>query len=168
MATTADCTTALLDPTLPLAHRANTDAAGHWAARLEALTALRDAKIAEGMSPAGAADLAIATLDSELEAQVARDAKLAQARERARAKAEYHLAGGLELRRVGAAVLVPSATSAGQVYRVEGGRCTCKAGESGRPCWHAAAAELAPAPSVEAKAARIAALMVEARARVAA
>jgi hypothetical protein len=63
---------------------------------------------------------------------------------RARAKAEYHLAGGLEIRisRDGSA-LVPSGTRGGIVHRVIDGRCTCEAGQVGRPCWHVAAVELA-------------------------
>jgi hypothetical protein len=72
MATTADCTTpALLDPALPLAHRANTDAPGHWSARVAALEALRDAYRAEGYSLDTAAELAIRTLDDRLEAEAA-------------------------------------------------------------------------------------------------
>jgi hypothetical protein len=63
---------------------------------------------------------------------------------RARAKAEYHLAGGLEIRRAAdGSALVPSGTRGGIVHRVINGRCTCEAGQVGRPCWHVAAVELA-------------------------
>jgi hypothetical protein len=169
MTATADCTTA---PALPLAHRANVDAPGQWQARVAALEALRDTFIAQGCEPGLAADRAILQLDSDLEAQAiaeaAAAAKLSAARERARVKAQYHLAGGLELRRVGSAVLVPSGTRGGTIHRVEGGACSCEAAQAGRVCWHVLAVELAPpAPaSVEDRAVRVARLMVEARARL--
>lgn len=67
------------------------------------------------------------------------------AEQRASDKAEYRLSMGVRLARAREAVLVPSATTAGVVYRVEGGRCNCKAGQAGRPCWHVKAAELQPA-----------------------
>lgn len=72
----------------------------------------------------------------------ARRPKLAAALERARSKAEYHLAGGLEVRRVGSALLVPSGTRGGVIHRVAGARCSCEAGQSNRLCWHLTAAAL--------------------------
>jgi hypothetical protein len=58
-------------------------------------------------------------------------------------KASYHLSRGVSVELVGADLLIPSATSAGQVYRVspEHG-CSCDAAAHGRPCWHAAIAEI--------------------------
>lgn len=59
----------------------------------------------------------------------------------ARAKAAYHLAGGLEIRQAGGAYLVPSGTRGGVVHRVEAGRCSCEAGQAQKPCWHVAAVQ---------------------------
>lgn len=133
--------TTLIDPALPLAHRANTDAPGHWDARLDALNALRDARIALGEPAALAADYAISFLDAELEAEAAQlaaqaEAKRAGAVGRAKAKAEYHLAGGLDIRtaRCGA-YLVPSGTRSTVIHVVssDGSSCSC---ESTGHCWH--------------------------------
>lgn len=57
-------------------------------------------------------------------------------------KASYHLSQGVNVERVGVDLLIPSATSAGQVYRVSALGCSCEAGQHGRPCWHAAIAEV--------------------------
>lgn len=65
------------------------------------------------------------------------------AEQRAADKAEYRLALGVRLAKARDAILVPSATTAGTVYRVENGRCNCKAGQAGRPCWHVQAARRA-------------------------
>lgn len=67
----------------------------------------------------------------------------APAAQRAADKAAYHLALGVRIARARGAVLVPSATTANVVYRVENGRCNCEAGQRGRPCWHTAAARMA-------------------------
>ena len=135
----------LIAPALPLAHSANTDAAGHWAARLSALNALRDARVAAGEAVEIAADYAIAFLDAELERQAAEAAELAQARKlaaslgRADAKAAWHLAGGLDIRRrADGAYLVPSGTRTNVIHVVsaDGDTCSCEA--SGH-CWHLSA-----------------------------
>lgn len=141
----------LQDSTKPLAHVSNTDAAGHWPARLSALTCLRDRYIAEGWSAREAAELALLHLDSKLEVQAAAEAKLAASRAKARAKAEYHLAGGLVIRRApDGAWLVPSGTRGGVIHRVsEQADCSCEAGQAQRPCWHVEAVLLvsaAPTP----------------------
>jgi hypothetical protein len=57
---------------------------------------------------------------------------------RARDKAAYHLAGGLDIRRMGAAYLVPSGTRAGVIHRVQSGVCSC---EARTRCWHIEAVE---------------------------
>lgn len=61
-------------------------------------------------------------------------------------KASLHLAQGVRLVAAGDAVLVPSGTAAGVVYRcTRRGAvwcCTCKAGLAGGECWHALACEL--------------------------
>lgn len=57
----------LINPALPLAHRANTDAEGHWDARVAALRTLADRYIAAGIAEAMAEEFAIEALDSELE-----------------------------------------------------------------------------------------------------
>ncbi len=62
-----------------------------------------------------------------------------------------HSNGAAQVRRVRYGVYeVPSASEAGTVYTVTGTamdgsdhRCTCKAGQAGRPCWHVAAVRLA-------------------------
>lgn len=81
---TADCTTPagrqLVDPALPLAHSANTDAPGHWEARKAALEALRDGYTAEGWPVVEAARLALMHLDSRLEAQARLDRTRAASR----------------------------------------------------------------------------------------
>lgn len=166
----------LQDTTKPLAHRSNTDAPGHWDARLSALNALRDKMIASGYSPVGAADYAIAHLDAELEAEAAAAAaqvaaKRAAARARARAKAEYHLAGGLEIRTArDGAYLVPSGSRGGVIHQVRDGVCSCEAGSAARPCWHVEAVELDAArrATVATKAARITQLITARRAALAA
>lgn len=164
MATTANDTTAreLVDPALPLAHRANTDAPGHWEARVAELEALRDAYVAEGRPVAEAAELAIRHLDSRLEAEAgavtflitawaawtsgSERRKAAQRRDprtprmRAADKARFNLATGARVVFDGAAALVSSASRTGVVHRVEGGCCTCEAGQQSRPCWHLEAA----------------------------
>jgi len=70
--------------------------------------------------------------------------KAAASVERARAKAEYHLAGGLRVRRAtNGSYLVPSATHPGAVvHRVSDGVCSCEASQNGRYCWHLEAVTL--------------------------
>jgi hypothetical protein len=136
---------ALIDASLPLAHRANTDAPGHWDARLSALEALRQQMISQGYSPFIAGEYAIAHLDTELEQQAAAQtaAKRAAAVARAAAKAEYHLSAGVQVRRAGSgAYLVPSSQGNTTIYVVSAdfSACTCPAGDAGRPCWHVEAA----------------------------
>jgi hypothetical protein len=78
----------------------------------------------------------------------------AKAEANARAKAAYHLAGGLELRQDrDGAWLVPSGTRGGVIHRVLDGACSCEAGQAGAPCWHACAAEQAQEPTGAARAA---------------
>lgn len=165
MATTAqDTTTApaareLVDPALPLAHSANTDAPGHWEAREAALVALRDAYQQEGWPVREAANLALVHLDSRLEAEAEALAFVITAwaawqsgaahrkafarrdprspRMRAADRARVNLATGARVIFDGAAALVSSATRAGVVHRVEGGRCSCEALGC---CWHVEAA----------------------------
>lgn len=64
-------------------------------------------------------------------------------RQAAIAKAQYYLAGGLDIRQApDGATLVPSGTRGGTVHRVRDGVCSCESGQHGRPCWHAEAALL--------------------------
>ena len=65
------------------------------------------------------------------------------ARQRAIDKAAFELAGGLEIRQWGAALLVPSRTRGGVIHRVEAGCCSCEASQAGRDCWHVEAVALA-------------------------
>lgn len=65
------------------------------------------------------------------------------ARERAADKAAYHLAGGLQIRRIAGAYLVPSGTRGGVIHRVDdSGVCSCEAGQHGRACWHVEAVDI--------------------------
>lgn len=57
-------------------------------------------------------------------------------------KAAWHLTRGVEIARVGADLLIPSATTAGQVYRVGACGCSCEASANGKDCWHSALAEV--------------------------
>lgn len=68
----------------------------------------------------------------------------------------------------GPAALVQSTSRAGVVHRVEAGRCTCEAGQVGRPCWHVAAARQERKARAERRAARVAATLATLRARTAA
>lgn len=77
------------------------------------------------------------------------------AQQRAADKAVWHLAGGLVIRRIGAAYLVPSGTRGGVIHRVEDGICSCEAGQHGRPCWHVEAAAI-EAAAIDAQAQRAA------------
>lgn len=66
------------------------------------------------------------------------------ATERARNKAAYHLAGGLDIRFLNdGSALVPSGTRGGTIHRVSSsGQCSCEAGQAGKVCWHTAAVDL--------------------------
>ena len=92
-------------------------------------------------------DLSIPALDllEEIAAELARTAQCAGDGANARAlnKAALYIPAlhGL-LRFSSGDLLVPSASSAGQVYRVSGAGCSCDAGAHGRNCWHAALAEI--------------------------
>lgn len=105
---------------------------------------------------------AVTLLAEQLAARVAAQ-KRAAARQRAADKASYLLAGGLVLRQVGAVWLVPSATTTGTVYRVDGEHCTCQAGQTDKPCWHVEAARQLEAQAT--RATRIRTLINQARAR---
>lgn len=79
-------------------------------------------------------------------AELARTAQQAgdAANAHALARAEYQLArGAYDAVSVAAdgALLVPSKSDGGTVYRVGELPCTCTAGQNGRPCWHAAMLE---------------------------
>ena len=107
------------------------DFAREWDA-MSAAAAGEAAELADLLARAEAGQLA----DDRPQALPDAPAPRTPAHERAAAKASYHLAGGLELRRVGGACLVPSGTRGGTVHRVEQGVCSCEAGQNGRPCWH--------------------------------
>ena len=65
------------------------------------------------------------------------------AADRARDKAQYFLATGLQIVETRGAFLVPSGTRGNIIHRVQDGRCSCEASSLGnRPCWHVAAVDL--------------------------
>jgi len=72
----------LKDSTKPLAHRANTDAAGHWDARSAELYALTCELEGEGLSVSDAGRVACGLLDELLDAAEAWDRAAQAARER--------------------------------------------------------------------------------------
>lgn len=81
----------------------------------------------------------------DIAAELARTAQLAGDRPNASAlnKAAYRLPGVYDVLRFSAGdLLIPSATSAGQLYRVSAAGCSCEAGIHGRACWHSALAEI--------------------------
>lgn len=81
----------------------------------------------------------------DIAAELARTAQIAGDRANASAlnKAAYRLPGVYDVLRFSAGdLLIPSATSAGQLYRVSGAGCSCEAGIHGRACWHSALAEI--------------------------
>lgn len=66
-------------------------------------------------------------------------------RARARDKALWHIANGLQVARDWPDWLVPSGTRTGLVHRVTSdGRCNCEAAAHGRVCWHAYVPQLYP------------------------
>lgn len=60
-------------------------------------------------------------------------------------KAAYHLASGIRIMESAGDLLIPSATTAGQIYRVSKRGCTCEAGAHGAQCWHASLVEIVEA-----------------------
>lgn len=81
----------------------------------------------------------------DIAADLARTAQIAGDRPNASAlnKAAYRLPGVYDVLRFSAGdLLIPSATTAGQLYRVSGAGCSCEAGIHGRACWHSALAEI--------------------------
>lgn len=125
--------------------------------------ALRGQLLAAGHEAAGALTFLVTAAGAlklgaaRRKAAARRDAR--SPRLRARDKARAMLASGATVTRDGAAVLVSSATRAGRVHRVEGGRCSC---EAAGPCWHLEAARLAP-PPVAARAFRVLRLLAARR-----
>ena len=92
-------------------------------------------------------DITIPPLDllEDIAAELARCASGAGDRVNARAlnKAALHLPALHAVLRFSAGdLLIPSATTTNQVYRVSGAGCSCAAGAHGAPCWHSAAAEI--------------------------
>lgn len=92
-------------------------------------------------------DITIPTVDllEDIAADLARCAQLAGDRPNAAAlnKAAYRLPGVYDVLRFSAGdLLIPSATTAGQLYRVSAAGCSCEAGIHGRPCWHSALTEI--------------------------
>lgn len=83
----------------------------------------------------------LATLDASAAALVARTEDAAQRRALDKAAFEFH--AGLTIVESAGAYLVRSFSAPGMVYRVSSsGRCSCKAGELGRACKHAAALDI--------------------------
>lgn len=81
----------------------------------------------------------------DIAAELARTAQLAGDRANASAlnKAAYRLPGVYDVLRFSAGdLLIPSATSAGHLYRVSAAGCSCEAGVHGRACWHSALTEI--------------------------
>lgn len=72
------------------------------------------------------------------------------AADRARDKAAYFLAQGLRVVETRGAYLVPSGTRGNVIHRVQDGRCSCEAGQSGKTCWHVAAIALLDAELIAA------------------
>lgn len=139
-------------------------ASDNWDARKAELEALYGELIAAGHDPRHAGRFASELLDELLDWAAAWDADAlsahadavatpqpvaempqAAALRRAADKAAYHLAGGLEIRTVGRAYLVPSGTRGGVIHRVVDGQCSCEAGQAHKPCWHTAAVDQAAA-----------------------
>lgn len=92
-------------------------------------------------------DIQIPSIDllEDIAADLARTAQIAGDRPNAAAlnKAAYRLPGVYDVLRFSAGdLLIPSATTAGQLYRVSGAGCSCEAGIHGRACWHSALAEI--------------------------
>lgn len=92
-------------------------------------------------------DITIPTLDvlEDVAAELARCASGAGDRVNARAlnNAAFKLRELHAIIRFSAGdLLVPSANTAGVVYRVSGAGCSCQAGAHGSACWHSAMAEI--------------------------
>lgn len=81
---------------------------------------------------------------AETAAELALAAQLAEDRRNLNAlnKAAYHLATGIRIVESAGDLLIPSATTAGQVYRVSQRGCTCQAGTAGAQCWHQSIIEI--------------------------
>ena len=81
---------------------------------------------------------------AETAAELALAAQLADDRRNLNAlnKAAWHLACGVQIVESAGDLLIPSATTAGQVYRVSERGCTCQAGMAGAQCWHASLVEI--------------------------
>lgn len=81
---------------------------------------------------------------AETAAELALAAQMADDRRNVNAlnKAAYHLAAGIHIVESAGDLLIPSATTAGQVYRVSERGCTCQAGLAGAQCWHASLVEI--------------------------
>lgn len=81
---------------------------------------------------------------AEIAAEIALAAQVAEDKRNMNAlnKAAYHLASGIRIVESAGDLLIPSATTAGQVYRVSRRGCTCEAGLKGVACWHQAIVEV--------------------------
>lgn len=81
---------------------------------------------------------------AETAAELALAAQQAEDRRNTNAlnKAAYHLAAGIRIVESAGDLLIPSATTAGQIYRVSRRGCTCQAGATGVQCWHASLVEI--------------------------
>jgi hypothetical protein len=98
------------------------------------------------------AELATVAARAEAEALALAAEKRAASVARAVVKAEWHLAGGVQIRRAGCgAWLVPSSKGNAMIYLVAADftSCTCKAGETATPCWHVEAARTVAAQQPE-------------------